>query len=209
MTDPDHHLEIETKLEIDPGVALPDVLQNGAVVGAGIVALSDPVVHDLEAAYWDTVDLRLLDARHTLRRRTGGTDAGWHLKLPAPVEVSGEPGARSELRLPLGDTQVPAVVADRVAPLLDGGSLVPVATLRTRRTVQIALDALGTAVLEIADDEVSATRPDGHTDRWREIEVEILDGTTDQLTAVVDALVAGGARATPRASKVARALGRG
>jgi hypothetical protein len=45
--------------------------------------------------YFDTSDLRLLRAGVTLRRRTGGPDEGWHLKLPAGAD------SRDEHRLPL------------------------------------------------------------------------------------------------------------
>ena len=37
----------------------------------------------LDAVYYDTSAHDLARHRITLRRRTGGTDAGWHLKLPA------------------------------------------------------------------------------------------------------------------------------
>ncbi|WP_242418751.1 CYTH domain-containing protein, partial [Frankia sp. CpI1-P] len=36
----------------------------------------------LDAVYYDSDDLRLARNQITLRRRTGGHDAGWHLKLP-------------------------------------------------------------------------------------------------------------------------------
>ncbi len=38
---------------------------------------------NLTAVYYDTDDFRLARSRVTLRRRTGGNDSGWHLKLPA------------------------------------------------------------------------------------------------------------------------------
>jgi hypothetical protein len=44
-----------------------------------------------EADYYDTDDLRLIRGGITLRRRRGGDDAGWHLKLPLTlVDRSGE-----------------------------------------------------------------------------------------------------------------------
>ncbi|MGW2546847.1 CYTH domain-containing protein [Kitasatospora sp. NPDC001574] len=52
--------------------------------------------HDLDAVYYDTPDLRLLRRRITLRRRAGGQDAGWHLKLPRDGDTReeiAEPGA--------------------------------------------------------------------------------------------------------------------
>ncbi len=50
----------------------------------------------LEAEYYDTKDWRLIRAGITLRRRTGGHDEGWHLKMPAGVH------SRLEIRMPLG-----------------------------------------------------------------------------------------------------------
>src|SRR5690349_18899064 len=85
--------EVERKFDVDAGFRLPEL------TGVGEVASVDsPAEHDLSATYFDTADLRLLGHRVTLRRRTGGTDAGWHLKLPA-----GD-GERTEVRLPLGRT---------------------------------------------------------------------------------------------------------
>src|SRR4051812_42639837 len=36
-----------------------------------------------DATYFDTADLRLARAGLTLRRQTGGEDAGWHLQIDA------------------------------------------------------------------------------------------------------------------------------
>jgi CHAD domain-containing protein len=62
---------------------------------AGIAAVSQHDLETLDAVYYDTEDLRLIRAGVTLRRRTGGEDAGWHLKLPAGADT------RDEIRLPL------------------------------------------------------------------------------------------------------------
>ena len=39
----------------------------------------EPTEFALSATYYDTADLRLARSGLTLRRRSGGTDAGWHL----------------------------------------------------------------------------------------------------------------------------------
>src|SRR5919206_1492500 len=65
----------------------------------GIDTASGPDEQDLAAVYFDTTDLRLISAGVTLRRREGGSDAGWHLKLPAGRD------SREELRLPLGGSE--------------------------------------------------------------------------------------------------------
>ena len=84
--------EVERKFDPVPGADLPDLVE--AV--SAVVAQSDAVEKQLNATYFDTADLRLARHRVTLRRRTGGDDAGWHLKFPAG------PDERTEVRLPLG-----------------------------------------------------------------------------------------------------------
>ena len=51
----------------------------------------------LEATYFDTPDLDLAAHGVTLRRRSGGNDAGWHVKIPQGKDT------RTEVRLPLDD----------------------------------------------------------------------------------------------------------
>jgi CHAD domain-containing protein len=62
---------------------------------AGVAAVSQQDEEILDAIYYDTEDLRLIRAGVTLRQRTGGEDAGWHLKLPVGADT------RDEIRLPL------------------------------------------------------------------------------------------------------------
>ncbi|MGV9570244.1 CYTH domain-containing protein, partial [Streptomyces nigra] len=84
--------EIERKYESDDS-GLPDL--TGV---AGVAAVIDKGVAHLDATYYDTTDERLARASVTLRRRTGGSDAGWHLKFPV------SPGVRDEIQAPLSDT---------------------------------------------------------------------------------------------------------
>ena len=72
------HLEIERKFDVSTGFTVPDL---AAVPGCA--AVSEPVTHHLSATYYDTPGNRLAASKITLRRRTGGTDEGWHLKLQA------------------------------------------------------------------------------------------------------------------------------
>src|SRR5215469_7918332 len=74
MTD---QVEIEQKFDVDEGFERPDF---GALADG--VAAADPVVYHLAATYFDTAGERLAANKITLRRRTGGSDEGWHLKLP-------------------------------------------------------------------------------------------------------------------------------
>ena len=200
------HAEIETKLEIAPETPLPDLTGRRKLASAGVATAAEPLTFRLDATYYDTTDLDLLRSKMTLRRRTGGTDAGWHLKLPA---IS---GARTEVGLPLAagePGEVPAELADLVRGAARGRALRPVARLVNDRTVRHLLDADGRTLVEIADDHVQATPLDGRPtepSQWREVEVEMVDGTVDQLSVTVDLLIAAGARKASSASKLARAL---
>ena len=199
--------EIETKLEIEPDVKLPSLGKRRRLAAVGITGAADPQTYDLDATYYDTESLDLLRSKMTLRRRTGGTDAGWHLKLPAVQ------GARTEVGLPLeagtpGD--VPAEFLGLVRGAARGRSLVPVARLENRRTVRHLLDERGDTMIEVADDHVTATpllAGSAKPSQWRELEAEIIDGTRDQLAATVDVLISAGASKASSASKLARALG--
>ncbi|MGY2083546.1 CYTH domain-containing protein [Blastococcus sp. SYSU DS0539] len=195
-------LEVERKFDVDAAFVLPAL-----DVVPGVAAADAPRTHELEAVYHDTADLRLVRGRVTLRRRTGGPDEGWHLKLPAGA-------ARRELHLPLdrGAGTAPAELLDVVAGLLAGEVPGPVVTLRTRRVVTVLRDAGGRALAELADDTVTATVPAAvageppEVRSWREVEVELVDGEEPLLAAVGEVLVAAGARPSPRASKLAFAL---
>jgi CHAD domain-containing protein len=196
------HLEVETKYDVDEGFAVPDV--SGL---PDVATVDEPVEHLLEAVYLDTDDLRLLRARVTLRRRTGGSDAGWHLKLPAGT-------ARRELHAPLGRAvkNPPKGFLAPVTGILRDARTGPVATLRTRRVTTVLRDAEGRALAEVADDTVTstalATGPDqpAEVQSWREVEVELVQGTEDLLAAVGERLVGAGARPSASASKVGRVL---
>jgi CHAD domain-containing protein len=200
------HLEVERKFDVDPSftaLSPPDLTALTDVASA-----DEPVVHVLEATYFDTADLRLFSGRVTLRRRTGGPDAGWHLKLPAGA------GARRELHHKLGRsvTTPPKSLLVPVTGLLRGASVAPIATLRTRRVVTALRDSHGRVLAELADDTVTATVLATGTDEpleaqtWREIEVELVDGEEPLLAAVGEQLVRSGAAPSPRASKLGRAI---
>lgn len=197
------HLETELKLDVDPGFVVPDL---GALVDGQTV--TEPEVRHLVANYFDTSDLRLAAAPVTLRRRTGGPDEGWHLKLPVGA------GSRRELQAPLGEdaTTVPPQLASLVAGWAQGHPLQVVAVLETRRTVRNLTGADGTVLAEVADDLVTGRLPSaGHTPAgpvtWREIEVELVSGGPEILAAARSRLVAAGARPSSSASKLGRLLG--
>ena len=218
------HLEIEQKFDVDPDFKLPDFAGVNARLGegAGEVTAAAPVLHLLSATYFDTADGRLVAGKITLRRRIGGTDEGWHLKLPgeprppADAQLPAGVSSRVEVHAPLdtgtgddsaGPSAVPERLAARVAKVTGGLPLNPIATLDTERTVVTLNGHDGRPLAEIADDAVTARRvPSGEPLRWREIEVEVPTSAPDLQRAAANLLFAAGARPAGHGSKLARLL---
>lgn len=201
---PQDFLEIEVKLAVDEGTGIPDLTQLPVV--EKIISTEE---QNLSAVYYDTEDLRLTRSKITLRRRTGGNDEGWHMKVPAE-------GGRKELRLPLDDpSHVPDGLVAEVRSIVRNHPLSPIAQVDNRR-VEITLgDAEGTPVAEFCDDHVTAWSllPGGERTTWREWEVELteaLAGTEDgqrMITQATAFLIGAGARQSSSPSKLSTALG--
>jgi inorganic triphosphatase YgiF len=198
------HLETEQKYDADADFVLPGL---GALPGGAATAA--PKRYQLSATYFDTEDLGLISNKVTLRRRTGGADEGWHLKLPMGRDT------RQEVHAPLGEgapDSVPARLAARVADITAGRPLRPIAKLDTERTVVTLTGPAGDPLAEVADDRVTARRldePGAEPLTWREIEVEALSedpGTPGLLEAAGRALREAGARPSSSASKLGRLL---
>jgi hypothetical protein len=211
-------IETERKYDAAADFTLPDLAGLD-----GVAAVTGPRTYRLRAVYFDTPDLSLLAAPITLRRRTGGADAGWHLKLPAGVDT------RREIHAPLGrGYRVPASLAELVAKWAGGQPLRPIARLATTRRVRWLAGPDGRVLAEIADDLVSGSlpgpaQPGGagpgaavsggpgvpewrEVSRWREIEVELGSGPRELLDSVGDRLVRAGAEPSAAASKLSRLL---
>jgi len=201
-------LETEQKYEVDPDFTMPDL---GGLGGPDVTA--PPETQLLVARYYDTGDLRLAAAGVTLRRRTGGPDAAWHLKLPAGADT------RREVHAPLGSSAdgVPPGLAELVAAWTDGRPLRPVATLQTRRTVWRITGPGSEVLAEVADDVVNGHRdalpgsPGGREMTsadltWREVEVELVAGPPAILAAAGQRLREAGARPSGSANKLSRLL---
>lgn len=201
-------LETEQKYEVDPDFTMPDL---GGLGGSDVAA--PPEAQSLVARYYDTGDLLLAAAGVTLRRRTGGLDAAWHLKLPAGVNT------RREVHAPLGSGTdgVPSGLAELVTAWTEGRPLRPVATLQTSRTVWRITGPGSEVLAEVADDVVNGHRdalpgsPGGREVMsadltWREVEVELVAGTPAILAAAGQRLREAGARPSGSANKLSRLL---
>lgn len=201
-------LEVEAKFAVDEQVSVPDLTRIG-----GVAALASTRHHHLSAVYYDTADLRLTRSRITLRRRSGGADDGWHLKLPGS-------GARLEVHSPFGEPvdsqfQVPEELLAQVRVLIRTEPLIPIAQVDNERAESDLVAPDGSPLAEFCDDRVTAWSllPGGTQTSWREWEVELADqlvGTTEGTGLIQSAtglLIGAGARVSSSPSKLVAALG--
>jgi len=199
---PQASIEVETELkyEAPAGAVLPKLDEIPAVS-----ATRHAGEEHLEAQYYDTNDWRLIKAGITLRRRTGGHDEGWHLKMPAG------PHTRREIRVPLGDAdgQVPPQLAELVRAYTRGEPVERVAVISTKRERLILLGSAGESVAELALDDVRARRTGGAAtkSRWREVEFELTGGDRKMLDAADELLRRGGLRRAANSAKLERVVG--
>jgi CHAD domain-containing protein len=155
--------EQEDKFEVDSHWVMPqltDLVPDGGRL--------DQQVRELDSTYFDTPGAGLRVFGITLRRRVGGLETGWQLKVPNGT-------ARTELQSGSRAKTLPSALAKGVEGLLAGESLDSVAAIMTTRTAYRVLNADGELVFEIADDQVESGPPDGESmlHSWREVEVEL------------------------------------
>ncbi|MEU6064954.1 CYTH and CHAD domain-containing protein [Streptomyces sp. NPDC047082] len=168
----------------------------------GIVSVVGNGLDELDAVYYDTVDLRLVGGSASLRRRTGGADAGWHLKLPA----SGD--SRDEVRAPLSDT-VPDTLRDLALSRTRGVELRPVVRIWSTRSTRHLVDSEGAVLADLSLDRVRAESLGATTTRasWTEMEVELAEDADPLLLDVLDkTLRKNGIDRAGHSSKLTRAL---
>ncbi|MBA8816340.1 inorganic triphosphatase YgiF [Microbacterium halimionae] len=203
--EPKRSLEIENTYDVEDSTPLPawNLLP-------GVESVGEPEVRELDARYFDTADMALSHARVAIRRRTGGPDAGWHIKASAAE-------GRHESHWPLDEQDADSAVVPPAVAAAAGewaaGEFLPLARIRNSRTAYALCDANGRLVAEVVDDRVSArAERTGVETSWREWEVELGPAApkdSDAFFAHVDALVASvGGRAAASDSKLGRALGR-
>jgi CHAD domain-containing protein len=205
------HLEVERKFDVGESTVSPSF--EGI---AAVARVEKAPVQSLDALYFDTPAHDLARNKITLRPRTGGGDAGWHLKLPSG------PDARTEVRAPLDasdESTVPSQLLDVVLAIVRDRPLEPVARITTQRENQVLYGVDGAALAEFSNDRVtawSAGAPEGSDSgpaeqQWREWELELAadNGTanTELLNRLSNRLLDAGAAPAGHGSKLARVLG--
>lgn len=181
-------IERELKLEVGPTFRLPKL--PGEPLARRVLA----------SVYYDTSDHRLAQHHVTLRRRTEKRRHRWQLKLPRGA-------ARLELEARGAASEPPADVRRLLALYTRGAALVPMATLLTRRSGVMVHDLRG-PVAEVVLDSVSVLDRGQVAQRFRELEVELTGGGTEQdLQNIGAVLRTAGARDGDARPKVFRVLG--
>jgi CHAD domain-containing protein len=193
----DEYFEREDKYDVASDFALPDLKVDG------LIDKVDAATYHLEATYFDTEEDFLGRHRITLRKRKGGKDAGWHLKLP------GDAG-RTEVQVQSRAGSVPRELSALLLGIRRGRPLVARVTLSTTRNAHLLSDASGQALAEVADDSVHVIAgSDGQgVPEWREIEVELGPAGDESLLELLGRpLRDAGAQPSKSPSKYARARG--
>ncbi len=204
------HREIEIKFRIpaDLIINIGDILASTHHVG-------EPLDHrSMDATYYDTASLSLIRWGVTLRRRSGGGDDGWHMKLPLRYSDAGAPAhGMDEIHVDGTASLIPSPLVSIASPLIRRQELVPVARVVTERSPYLVRDDQGEILVEVVDDWVALEgfdidRPPAT--RFHEVEVELVaDSKQAQRVArsIASALRDAGAQ-TSTVSKAASALGR-
>ncbi|HET6633932.1 MAG TPA: CYTH and CHAD domain-containing protein [Streptomyces sp.] len=185
--------ETERKYRAADGAELPGLKVKG------VASVTDRGRDRLHAVYYDTPGGALAADGITLRRRTGGPDAGWHLKLPVAPHV------RDEIREPPAD-EPPRSLTALVRSRVRSEPLVPVMDLLSERDVRQLCAEDGTVLAEVSLDRVQAARPDGATAAWTEAEAELAAGPPALLDRIGKRLRKAGMQPSQAPSKLQRAL---
>ncbi|WP_284864427.1 CYTH and CHAD domain-containing protein [Corynebacterium rhinophilum] len=201
-------LEVEAKFAVAELTQLPELTRLESVDH-----VAETRHHALSAIYYDTEDLRLTHAKITLRRRTGGNDDGWHIKIPSE-------GGRTEIHAELGEPvdgkyEVPQELVKQVRSIVRHKELSPIAQVDNNRTEMLLANEHNNPVAEFCDDHVTAFSflPGGQQQSWREWEVELageLPGTEEGsqfIRRATSLLIGAGARVSSSPSKLKSALG--
>lgn len=145
------------------------------------------------STYHDAADLRLARRGITFRHRLEDGAGLWQLKLPHGVH-------RIELEQAGPPARPPLELTSLLTAHLRGCALVPVARLRTRREVMRALGA------EIVEDNVTVLDGVRVARRFRELEVELIEGGEESLRRLAKELRRAGAETRPLRPKLLQAL---
>lgn len=179
-------VEREIKLAIDPGFRLPPLA--GTPLPRRL----------LTSTYYDTSQYDLAHAGITLRHRVERGKQAWQLKLPLMKD-------RQEIELVDRESLPPTTFRDLLFLHLRQRRLTPVATLRVWRAgVRVRRDKIDIA--DVTLDQVSVVKNGAVLQRFRELEIEQVNGKDDALPDLERQLRRAGAEDHDGRPKLFRAL---
>ena len=154
--------------------------------------------HLLTSTYYDTAQYHLAHVGITLRRRVERGKQAWQLKLPLMKD-------RQEVELVGPPSIPPAMFRDLLFLPLGQRELMPVATLRVWRAgIRVRMDHA--PVADVTIDQVSVMKDGAVTQRFRELEIEQIDGHDSALPDLEKQLRRAGATDHDGRPKLFRAL---
>lgn len=182
--------EVERAFELAADQELPPLPGLGEFTG-----------FQLDATYFDTRHFALTRNRHVLRRRAGGDDQGWHVKLPG-TDIE----HRVEHHAPLTSARPPAALRALVAGPLAGQALLPMARLHTLRRQAELRDPTGNLLALVCVDDVTATTAVA-SQTWREAEIELAGGEPALIEELTARLAEANIHPAAMQAKIGRTLG--
>jgi CHAD domain-containing protein len=189
--------ERELKFTPGPSFQMPDLGD-----GHSGITVAPAETLRLQAAYFDTPDLRLARSGASLRFRN---DEGWTVKHKVSDDLA---LVRTEMHLGGEPGDPPEAAVDMVHALIRREPLVLAARLNTVRHRFVVLDRDGAQVAELVDDEVSVLDGARLAARFRELEVEFTElAGPDLVESIADQLRDAGAGEPEQIPKIVRALG--
>jgi CHAD domain-containing protein len=180
-------VERELKLDLDASFRLPELIGD---------AIAE---RRFTSIYYDTPPRSLARAGITLRQRIEDGVTRWQLKLPRAGP------SRTELESAAQTEALPEDMHALLVAHLRHGALERVAALETRRHGVRVRDGEH-AVAEVTVDHVAVVNGSRATERFSELEIELLDGDEDDLSRLERVLLGAGARPSDGRPKVMRVL---
>jgi CHAD domain-containing protein len=173
----------EVKYGVGADWTMPDLT---SVLPIG--AQSQSTLAQTSSLYFDTSDRALLGHQVTLHSSSGDADEGWNLTIHSDQKSL-------QVREPSDSEPLPIELRRLVVALRSGQKLRPTVRMDRQRSVCRFVGADDTVLLEVADDQVTASRTGraAATTSWREIQIGFSRGNRALSKRLGRALIAAGA----------------
>ena len=150
------------------------------------------------STYFDTAHHRLGQLGLTLRKRVEHSRGIWQLKIPSGA-------ARLELEIDSGSRDIPWEFYDLLTAFFRKQEAIQLGKLRTKRIGVHVLNE-NRVIAEVVQDSVAFMSDKKVIRTFREIEVELQEGTETQLKSIRKVLIHAGAEEKPLQAKIFQAL---